>query len=484
MGIFEFNPFIMYKALQHDLDHIQALLSLTSEKAQHYLSSLGETQTSNTTPVKIETSSLETEGKGLENTLESFYRTHGAHIVASSGPKYWGFVTGGTTPAAIAADWLSTVFDQNPQGLSGNGDLSARIEIETIGWMKELFGLPDAFNGGFVSGATMANFTCLAVGRQWAGLQKGNDIARTGLQTTIKVLSAMPHSSTLKSLSMLGIGSSNIIPVKTLPGNREAMDIEDLKACIQEYQEFPLLVVSSAGTVNTADFDDMEAIAALQKDFPFFWHIDAAFGGFAACSEKSKYLLKGWEQADSITVDCHKWMNVPYDSAIYLIHKKHSKLQMATFQNSNAPYLGDPESNFSYLNFGPENSRRLRALPAWFTLKAYGKKGYESIVENNLEHARLFAHLLEQTSPFVLAAPVRLNIVCFTVKDQAEPKAFLDQVWLKLNQSGKLFLSPTVYNGQPCLRAAFVNWRTTEQDVTEGIEELKKTLQQTSEFPE
>eukprot|EP01132_Coremiostelium_polycephalum_P014596 gene14596-17704_t len=108
MGIFEFNPFIMYKALQHDLDHIQALLSLTSEKAQHYLSSLGETQTSNTTPVKIETSSLETEGKGLENTLESFYRTHGAHIVASSGPKYWGFVTGGTTPAAIAADWLST----------------------------------------------------------------------------------------------------------------------------------------------------------------------------------------------------------------------------------------------------------------------------------------------------------------------------------------------------------------------------------------
>jgi glutamate/tyrosine decarboxylase-like PLP-dependent enzyme len=216
----------------------------------------------------------------------------------------------------------------------------------------------------------------------------------------------------------------------------------------------------------------MNSIAALQKKYNFYWHIDAAFGGFAACSPEYKHLLSGWENADSITIDCHKWLNVPYDSAVYLVNKKHTKIQMATFQNSNAPYLGNPQENFSYLNFGPENSRRLRALPAWFSLLAYGKKGYQYIVENSITMAQQFGKYIEQQPVFELLAPVRLNTVCFTLVDANKVQPLLN----KLNESGKVFMTPTVYEGKKGIRAAFVNWRTTSNDIQIAIDEMERII--------
>jgi glutamate/tyrosine decarboxylase-like PLP-dependent enzyme len=195
-------------------------------------------------------------------------------------------------------------------------------------------------------------------------------------------LTATPHSSAIKCLSLLGIGSNNIIKVKTLDGNREAIDTADLENKMNQLGGEPLILISSGGTVNTVDFDDFPAINKLREKYNFWWHIDAAFGGFAVCSSTHKHLVKGWENADSITIDCHKWLNVPYESAVFFVKEKHNILQTETFQNSNAPYLGNPLENFSYLNLLPENSRRLKALPVWFSLNAYGKKGYQDIVEN------------------------------------------------------------------------------------------------------
>jgi glutamate/tyrosine decarboxylase-like PLP-dependent enzyme len=463
----------MYQQLQHDKENISSLLSAIKERAISYLGQLHDLPVNRPVP-KIAHQSIPEDGIGLEAALHHFYQHHFDKLTASAGPRYWGFVTGGATPAAIAGDWLTSVFDQNTQSTAGPGDISALIEFETISLMLELFGLPPVFTGGFVTGATMANFTGLAVARQWAGMQLQQDIARNGITTPLTVVSATPHSSAIKTLAMLGIGSNNITIIKGIEGNREAADTAALEAALQAANGKPIILISSGGTVNTVDFDDMAAIAQLKKQYKFWWHIDAAFGGFAACSPAHKHLLAGWEDADSITVDCHKWMNVPYDSAVYFVNKQHSSIQVQTFQNSNAPYLGDPLESFSYLNFGPENSRRFRALPAWFSLMAYGKKGYEWIVDNNITMARLFAQRLEAETNFTLVAPVRLNVVCFTLKSDSNNKDSINKALALLNEAGKIFITPTVYKGNYCLRAAFVNWQTGEKDIDIAMEELKR----------
>lgn len=371
-------------------------------------------------------------------------------------------------------DWLTSVYDQNPQTTKSQGDISVGIELDTIQMMLDLFGLPKNYMGGFVTGATMSNFTCLAVARQWIGQQHGIDIAKEGVSISMSILSAVPHSSAIKALSMLGIGSKNITQISVEEGNRESIDIEDLTSKIAKLNGAPFILISSAGTVNTTDFDNFEAITELKKKHHFWWHIDGAFGAFAACSPTYKHLAKGWETADSITIDCHKWMNVPYESAVFFVKKKHQVLQTETFQNSNAPYLGDPSKNFNYLNFLPENSRRLKALPVWFSLNAYGKKGFQYIVENAVEMALRLGDYIQKSDKFELLAPVRLNNVCFTLKG-VEDRAIVKDFLQKINNSGNVFMTPTVYKHRMGIRASFVNWRTNISDIEIIKAELNKT---------
>lgn len=462
----------MNKILKQDKNQIQDLLELASQEATDFFTHLDKIST-NSEHKSQKSEQLNADGLGAEATLKLFMNHYKDVIVASSGPRYWGFVTGGATPAAIMGDWLASVYDQNTQSVDGQGDVSAIIELATINLLLELFHLPKDFIGGFVTGATLSNFTCLAVARQWLGKQSGIDIAREGVCKGLKILSATPHSSTIKSLSMLGIGSTNVIPVKTLDGSREAIDMIDLKHQITQLGGQPFILIASAGTVNTVDFDDFNGINELREDYQFWLHIDAAFGGFAACSPQYRHLLKGWEMADSITIDCHKWLNVPYESAIYLVKKHHHMAQIETFQNSNAPYLGDPTEQFNYLNVLPENSRRLKALPAWFTLMAYGKKGYQDIVENCVKLTQLLAEFINQSPQLELLAPVHLNTVCFRLSDTTrDNKSFLH----KINASGKVFMTITNFQGNVAIRAALVNWRTDEKDIKIAIEHISSVL--------
>ena len=466
------NTSQMNKILKEDKNEIENLLKSVNKLATDFIQGLDNRATSTDSEVEIDTA-LASQGLGAQATLKHFIEKFNDIIIASSGPRYWGFVTGGATPAAIAGDWLATVYDQNTQSIKGQGDISALIEIETIQLLLDLFNLPDDFLGGFVTGATMSNYTCLAVGRQWLGKQLGRDIAKQGVCENLKILSATPHSSAIKSLSMLGIGSNNIIKVKTIKGNREAIDIDDLKQQIKRLANQPFMLISSAGTVNTVDFDDFEEIAALKQDHNFWWHIDAAFGGFAVCSPQYKHFLKDWESADSITIDCHKWLNVPYESAVYFIKDRHKMLQIETFQNSNAPYLGDPMNDFNYLNFLPENSRRLKALPAWFTLKAYGKQGYQDIVENCVAMTQLLAEFINNNQHFELLAPVHLNTVCFRLSDTSKST---NEFLQRLNKRAKVFMTATVFNGDTAIRAALVNWRTNKKDVEIAIDEMLSVI--------
>lgn len=464
------------KTLQSDMDHLSDIFSAAMALSNTFLQDIDKRPTAIASP-EVALPGLPSTGLGYAATQQLFETGFLDNIVASPGPRYWGFVTGGGTPAAIAGDWLAAVFDQNTQSANGPGDVSATLELHTIRMMLDLFGLPDEFMGAFVTGATMSNFTGLAVGRQWIGQQQGYDIAIEGIRKGIRIYTAVPHSSAIKALAMLGIGSSNITLVPTLPG-RECMDTAAFEAMISENPGEPFILIASGGTVNTVDFDDMQFIASLKGRYNFWWHIDAAFGGFAACTPAYRHLLEGWAGADSITVDNHKWLNVPYDSAVILTRKTHAMLQVQTFQNANAPYLGDPLQQFTYLNYVPENSRRFRALPAWFTLMAYGKEGYRQIVENNIQLAQQLGDAIAVSDHYQLAAPVRLNTVCFTVQDLDNAKTLIPAILAGLNRRGKVFMTPTMYNKQVCIRAALVNYRTTADDVQTAIRELNEVYQQ------
>lgn len=464
----------MNLALQHDLDHIEDILDKAKQQGIDFLNNLENIPTSNKESIDP-TRELNELGLGALGTLEEFKERLAPLMVASPGPRYLGFVTGGSTPASIVGDWLASVYDQNAQSIKAQGGNSALIEFETINLLLQLLELPKSFLGGFVTGATMSNFACLGVARQWFGTQFRKDFAKNGISETINILTATPHSSSIKTLSMLGIGSNNYTTIKTIEGNREAIDIADLEKNILSLNGKPFILISSAGTVNTADFDDFTAISKLRKKYNFWWHIDAAFGGFAAVSDKFKHLVEGWEGADSITIDCHKWLNVPYESAFYLIKKEHLNLQIETFQNSNAPYLGNPLENFNYLNVLPENSRRLRALPVWFSLLAYGKEGFQDIVENSALLALHFGNALIEDGNFELLAPIHLNNVCFTLKGEHNQEK-VSEFLTTLNDRGKVFMTPTVYQNRKGIRASFVNWRTTESDIRIVIQELKETI--------
>jgi glutamate/tyrosine decarboxylase-like PLP-dependent enzyme len=464
----------MNPILQQDLNDIENILEKVKQQGIDFLNKIDTLPTSTKNSIATNRN-LNDSGLGALSALEEFNQRLAPLMVSQGGPRYWGFVTGGATPASIVGDWLTTIYDPNTQATKAQGGVSALIEIETINLLLQLLDLPKSFLGGFVTGATMSNFTCLAVARQWLGKQLGYDFAKNGISTPIHILTATPHSSSVKCLAMLGIGSQNFTKIKTIEGNREAIDVNDLEQNIKNLNGQPFILISSAGTVNTADFDDFVAITKLKEKYNFWWHIDAAFGGFSACCPKYKHLVNGWENADSITIDCHKWLNVPYESAFYLVKEQYKNIQVETFQNSNAPYLGDPLENFSYLNFLPENSRRLKALPVWFSLLAYGKQGFQDIVENSVAMALQFDTFIYQNKNFELLAPTRLNNVCFTLEgdyNQEKVNAFLTH----LNDKGKVFMTPTVYQNRKGVRASFVNWRTNELDVQLVIEEMKASV--------
>jgi glutamate/tyrosine decarboxylase-like PLP-dependent enzyme len=464
----------MNPILQQDLNDIEKILEIVKQQGIDFLHSMDNVPTSTKNSITTDRN-LNDFGLGALSALEEFNQRLAPLMVSQAGPRYWGFVTGGVTPASIVGDWLTTIYDPNAQATKAQGGVSALIEIETINLLLQLLDLPKSFLGGFVTGATMSNFTCLAVARQWFGNQLGKDFAKSGISESINILTATPHSSSVKCLAMLGIGSQNFTKIKTIEGNREAIDISDLEENIESLNGKPFILISSAGTVNTADFDDFNAITKLKEKYNFWWHVDAAFGGFAACSPKYKHLVIGWENADSITIDCHKWLNVPYESAFYLVKEQHKNLQIETFQNSNAPYLGNPLDNFSYLNFLPENSRRLKALPVWFSLLAYGKQGFQDVIENSVAMALQFDGFITQNENFELLAPTRLNNVCFTLAgdhNQEKVNLFLSH----LNDKGKVFMTPTVYENRKGIRASFVNWRTSEKDIQIAVEEMKTSV--------
>lgn len=467
----------MHELLAEDHGEMDAILDLARDLATGYLRNLDRRPASARLPVDglPVNAALPERGIGAQGALERFHGAYDAYLSASPGPRYFGFVTGGATPAALAADWLTSAFDQNAQ--LNDDTCAAYVEAQAIDMLKQLLAWPGGWAGTCVTGATMANFVGLALARQWWGRQLGRDIAADGAAglPPPAVLAGSAHSSVGKALAMLGFGRTALRPLPLLPG-REALDVGALESALRAQGDMPGIVVASAGTVNTVDFDDLAAIARLKSRHRFWLHVDAAFGGIAAASPARRALLEGIAAADSVTVDAHKWLNVPYDCAIAFT--AHLPLQIEIFGN-HSPYLTAPLALANnYLHLAPENSRRFRALPLWASLVAYGREGHAEIVERNCACAAYLGELIAGERRLRLAAPVRLNVVCFE-RDDADADALM-RLRAQLHQSGVAYVSPSRLDGRVILRAAICNWRTTAADVGRTFAAIRSGLDATA----
>jgi glutamate/tyrosine decarboxylase-like PLP-dependent enzyme len=370
----------------------------------------------------------------------------------SSGPRFFHFVTGGTTPAALAADWLTSLLDQNAFS-AVSSPLGAQLEDVAVRWLLELFELPENWSGVLTSGATMANFVGLACGRRWWALEHGVDVDERGFAG----LPAVPvfstpylHASARKALGMIGLGreSPTIVAAEDLEGQLAALD------------GAPAIVIANAGDVNTGDFDPIARMADLADKHRAWLHVDGAFGLFARLTPEASELAEGIERADSVIADGHKWLNVPYDCGFAFV--RDSALLKEPFRLT-AAYLPSDETP------SPEASRRARSLAVWATLRAYGRNGHREMVERHLALARRLGRRVEDESELELLAPVRLNIVCFRHKPAGMDAGELDAHNLALGEDvladGRVFFGTTRHEEAVAFRPAIVNWRTTERDV-------------------
>lgn len=419
---------------------------------------------------------LPEEGEGAKYALELLIRRGIEASVATAGPRSFHFVIGGSTPAALGADWLTSTLDQMAYAWVSS-PLATKLELLSLKWLQELLSIPIDWQGIMTTGSTMGNFVCLASARQWAGEQLGIDIAEQGLagQSVIPVFSSgLIHASDIKALSMLGIGRSS---VKKLIANETGdFDILALENSLKQLEGAPSIIIAVAGEPNAGKFDSISTLATLAEKYNAWLHVDGAFGLFAAVSPDTDYLVKGLDRAHSVTVDGHKWLNLPYDSGFAFVCDE--SLLGKSFTHS-AEYLPDPEAQEPFLGaLGPEMSRRARSLCTWANLMAYGRQGIRKMIERSVDVAKHLANLVEAASDLELLADVSLNIVCFRYNPGNIPENVLNELNQKLGEAmiedGRVFVGTTTYTGKVALRPAIVNWRTREKDVELLVDTARK----------
>src|SRR3954447_3307465 len=421
---------------------------------------------------------LPDEGSGALESLRELTELAGLAATRSSGPRFFHFVMGGGTPAALGADWLASTYDQVAYAWASSPMASAIERVATT-WLRELFELPEEMAGTLVSGATMANFSGLAAARSWWAERHGVDVDEQGLEGLPQVpvfSSGYLHPSAKQAISMLGLGRERIHTLTRDAVGR--LDREALERELDALDGAPAIVIANAGEVNAGDFDPLGEIAELLRNRRAWLHVDGAFGLFARLTPETAALTAGIERADSIAADAHKWLNVPYDCGFAFVR---DPAYLAKAFAVGAPYLpstDDPHPNFGMLT--PENSRRARSIAVWATLSAYGKSGYRAMVERHLALARRLGERVDAEPELQRLADVKLNIVCFRAHPDGVAEDELDALNTRLGSDlladGRVFCGTTVYDGRVAFRPAIVNWQTTEADVDLLVEVLLELL--------
>jgi glutamate/tyrosine decarboxylase-like PLP-dependent enzyme len=417
---------------------------------------------------------LPEKGAGTQAAVEALLRIGTATATASAGPRFFHFVIGGSTPAALAGDWVVSLLDQNAF-VRASSRFADAAETVTLDWLRQLVGLPPGWGGALTASATFANVTGLALAAHWWAERHGVDLTSAGLAglPRMPVLSGgHVHPSARKALQLLGHGKDTVEVLARDDVGR--IDLAAVRRRLGELGGAPAVLVATAGEPNAGEFDPLADLAA---EFGAWLHVDGAFGLFAALSPRTAHLTAGIERADSIAADAHKWLNVPYESGFALVRDP-ARLGPA-FGMPGAAYLpgpDDPRGGYGLL--GPESSRRARALPIWATLAAYGRTGYRELVERHCDLAAHLAAAVDAAPDLERLAEVPLNVVCFRYHPPGRSEPELNDLNRRLGEAllddGRVFAGATVFGGRVALRPAISNWRTTADDLDLFVEVVRE----------
>ena len=376
--------------------------------------------------------------------------------LSSTGGRYFGYVTGGALPAALAANWLAAAWDQNAS-LSDMSPVAVALEGMSLDWLRVIFGLPAACGAGFTTGATMSNVSCLAAARSELLRRAGWDVEEQGLfgaPVLTVIVGAEAHASVRKALSLLGLGRSRVTVV---PADDQGRMLSDSLPTLDERT----IVCIQAGNVNTGAFDPATEICGAARKAGAWVHVDGAFGLWAAASPLRAHLFKGFSEADSWATDCHKWLNVPYDSGLAFVREAEHLRRAMTVR---AAYLAASETR-EPAHYTPEMSRRARGVEVWAALKSLGRSGLGEMIERSCRLATRFADGLSRAG-YAILNHVELNQVLVSFGESEINRRVIAAV----QKDGTCWCSGTEWDGSHVMRISVSSWATTEADIDRSVD--------------
>jgi glutamate/tyrosine decarboxylase-like PLP-dependent enzyme len=441
-------------------DSTWSVLDDVAQRARRYLSTIDDRRVAPTRDAVAGLSALDVplqdQAIAPEDIIDELDRIAGPATLAIDGPRFFGFVNGGSLPATVAANWLATAWDQHGT-FAATSPATTAIEQIAMRWIIELLGLPRECVGAFVTGTTVAHISALAAARDWLLTQAGWNVDQQGVfgAPPIDVIAGDEgHTTLFKALGVVGLGRARVISVPTDDQGR-------IRADAFPRIKRPTIVCLQAGNVNTGSFDPFNDIIdrARATEHPVWVHVDGAFGIWARVAPNRAYLTAGVERADSWATDGHKWLNVPYDCGMVIVRNADALRRTMSFK---ADYLPEEPGNPS--DYTPEGSRRARGVDAWAALRTLGRSGLADLVERNCRLARRFA------DGFAAAGyPVLNDVVLNQVLVSFGSPEHTRKVVSAIQEDGTCWCGPTVWRGQTAMRVSVISWMTTEDDVDRSL---------------